>query len=274
MSAAGDVAEVVQLVRAVARAEIMPRFRHLAPGDVQAKSGPLDLVTAADEQAELRLTTGLGRLFPGCVVLGEEAASRDPSLLGTVADADLCFVVDPVDGTANFCAGLPLFGTMVAMVRRGAVVGAVIHDPVGDDTAVAAAGEGAWLETASGERADLHVATPVPLAAMAGSLSWKYMPEPLQFTVCRNLPRLGVAWDYRCAAHQYRMLAAGHCHFSIYHRLMPWDHAAGWLLHREAGGWSAQLDGTPYSPAQTAGGLICAPDEASWRVLRSALFED
>ena len=274
MSATGDLAEVVQLVRAVARAEIMPRFRHLAPGDVQAKTGPLDLVTAADEQAELRLTTGLGRLFPGCTVVGEEAASRDPALLEAVAAADLCFLVDPVDGTANFCAGLPLFGTMVAMVRRGAVVGAVIHDPVGDDTAMAAAGQGAWLETATGERTALRVAAPVPLDAMAGSLSWKYMPEPLQSQVCRNLPRLGAAWDYRCAAHQYRMLAAGHCHFSIYHRLMPWDHAAGWLLHREAGGWSARLDGTPYSPAEITGGLICAPDEASWRALRSALFED
>ena len=274
MNGAGELAEVVQLVRAVARAEIMPRFRHLAPGDVCAKTGPLDLVTAADEQAELRLTTGLGRLFPGCVVVGEEAASRDPALLGTVADAELCFVVDPVDGTANFCAGLPLFGTMVAAIRRGVAVGAVIHDPVGDDTAMAVAGQGAWLETAPGDRTALRVAVPVPLAAMAGSLSWKYMPEPLQSRVCRNLPRLGAAWDYRCAAHQYRMLAAGHCHFSIYHRLLPWDHAAGWLLHQEAGGWSARLDGTPYNPAETTGGLICAPDEASGQLLRSALFED
>ncbi len=273
MSAAWEWAEVVQLVRAVARAEVMPRFRNLGPGDVQAKTGPLDLVTAADEQAELRLATGLGRLFPGCVVVGEEAASRNPALLAAVADAELCFVVDPVDGTANFCAGLPLFGTMVAAGRRGAGVGAVIHDPGGDDTAWAAAGQGAWLERAAGERSALRVAAPVPLATMAGAVSWKYMPEPLQSLVCRNLPRLGAAWDYRCAAHQYRMLAAGHCHFSIYHRLLPWDHAAGWLLHREAGGWSARFDGTPYSPAQTTGGLICAPDEASWRALRSALFE-
>ena len=268
------VQEVVQLVRAVARTEIMPRFRKLAPGDVQAKSGPLDLVTIADEQAETRLTTGLGRLFPGCVVVGEEAASRDSGLLGTVAGAELCFVVDPIDGTANFCAGLPLFGTMVAVMCRGVVVGAVIHDPVGDDTAVAVTGQGAWLEAVSGERNTLRVAAPVPLAEMAGSVSWRYMPEPLRSAVCRNLPRLGAAWDYRCAAHQYRMLAAGHCHFVVYNRLLPWDHAAGWLLHREAGGFSARLDGSAYDPAQTTGGLICAPDEASWQTLRTALFED
>ena len=117
-----ELAEVVQLTRAVARAEIMPRFRALAPGDIQAKSGPLDLVTAADEAAELRLATGLTRLFPGCAVVGEEAATRDSSLMARIADADLCFVVDPLDGTANFCAGLPLFGVIVAMVRKGEVV--------------------------------------------------------------------------------------------------------------------------------------------------------
>lgn len=251
----------------------MPRFRNLAPGDVQAKSGPLDLVTTADEQAEKRLATGLERLFPGCAVVGEEAASRDNGLLATIADAELCFVVDPVDGTANFCAGLPLFGTMVAVLRRGVVITAVMHDPVGDDTAVAVAGQGAWLEDASGARNALRVAAPAPLAELAGSVSWRYMPEPQRSTVCRNLWRLGAAWDYRCAAHQYRMLAAGHCHYVVFHRLLPWDHAAGWLLHREAGGWSARLDGSAYDPAQATGGLICAPDEATWRTLRTALFE-
>lgn len=268
-----ELAEVVQLTRAVARAEIMPRFRALEPGDVRAKSGPLDLVTAADEAAEQRLSTGLGRLFPGCAVVGEEAATRDPGLLEVIGQAELCFLVDPLDGTANFCAGLPLFGTIVAVVRRGEVVGAVIHDPVGDDTACALRGEGAWLESASGTKVALTVAPPATAAAMAGSVSWRYMAEPQRSLVCRNLPKVAAAWDYRCAAHQYRMAAAGHCHFVVFQRLLPWDHAAGWLLHREAGGWSARLDGSEYSPASTMGGLICTPDRDSWAALRAALFE-
>ena len=60
----------------------------------------------------------LRRRFPGCVVVGEEAASADPSLLGVLGDAELAFVVDPVDGTANFAAGLALFGVMAAVFRR------------------------------------------------------------------------------------------------------------------------------------------------------------
>ena len=269
-----ELGDVVQLVREVAQAEIMPRFRRLAPSDVVAKTGPLDLVTIADEQAELRLHAGLAQRFPGCVVVGEEAASRDPGLLATIGDAGLCFIVDPIDGTANFCAGLPLFGVMVAAVCRGEVAAAVIHDPVGGDTALARRGQGAWMQAANGQRTRLRVAAPVPVAAMAGSVSWRFMPEPRRSQVCGRLPRVGAAWDYRCAAHQYRMLAAGHCHYLVFHRLLPWDHAAGWLLHQEAGGFSARLDGTGYSAARTDGGLICVPDEASWRALHEALFTE
>jgi len=60
----------------------------------------------------------------------------------------------------------------------------------------------------------------------------------------------------------------------VFNRLWPWDHAPGWLLHREAGGYAARFDGRPYSPTVTTGGLICAPDAASWQALRSALLED
>ena len=137
-----ELAEVVALVRATARAEIMPRFRKLGVSDVSAKSGPLDLVTVADEAAERMLARGLQRLFPGCDVVGEEGASRDPALLATIATAGRCFVLDPIDGTANFAAGLPLFGVIVAVVERGETVAAVIHDPVGDDTAKARRGRG------------------------------------------------------------------------------------------------------------------------------------
>jgi fructose-1,6-bisphosphatase/inositol monophosphatase family enzyme len=111
-----DVAldEVVQLLRAAARTEVMPRFRKLQPGMIRTKSGPTDFVTEADEAAEVMITNGLHRMFPGCLVIGEEACAADPDLLGRMAGAELAFVVDPIDGTANFCAGLPLFGVMAA----------------------------------------------------------------------------------------------------------------------------------------------------------------
>ncbi|MDT7953000.1 MAG: inositol monophosphatase [Acetobacteraceae bacterium] len=267
-----ELAELVSLVRAVGRAEVMPRFRALRPEDVQAKTGPLDLVTVADEAAEAQLTKALRARHPESSVVGEEATAKDPALLDRIAGAELCFILDPIDGTSNFAAGLPLFGMMLAVTRFGRTVAAVIHDPVGDDTAVALAGEGAWMERCDGGVDPLRVAAPAPVSAMSGALSWRFMPEPVKSRVCARLPRLAGAWDYRCAAHQYRLAAAGACQFLVYHRLMPWDHAAGELLFREAGGHVARLDGSPYSPASTQGGLIAAPDQASWTALRDALF--
>ena len=267
-----DLSDLAALLREAARAEAWPRFRNLLDGEIRTKSGPLDLVTEADEAAERVIAAGLRRRFPGCGVVGEEAASADPSLLGALAGADLAFVVDPIDGTANYAAGLPLFGCMAAAIVAGEIVAAAIYDPMGDDTALALRGEGAWMEAADGKRQELRVAAPAKVADMTGCVGWRYLPQPQRASVCANLHKVAASWDFRCAAHQYRLAAAGQCHFLTFYRLMPWDHAPGWLLHREAGGYSARFDGSPYSPASTGGGLICTPDEASFHALHDVLF--
>lgn len=268
------VTDIAQLLREAAQREIMPRFRRLAEGAVRIKTGPTDLVTDADEAAERHIAAGLQAMLPGCVVVGEEATAAEPALLDRLADAELAFVVDPVDGTANFAAGVPLFGTMAAAFQRGEVIAAWIHDPVSDDTAVALRGEGAWNEAADGTRTGaLRVAEPVPVGRMVAGVSWTYLPEPLRSRVVTRLPGLGSTFHFRCAAHEYLLLASGHIHATFYNRLMPWDHAPGWLLHREAGGHSAQFDGSPYDAARVrVGGLICAPDRDSWQELRDSLL--
>jgi len=266
--------ELMLLLRTAARKEVMPRFQRLEAGDIRAKTGPLDIVTEADEQAERVIAAGLHHLFPGCVVVGEEAAASNPSLLGRLEAAELAFVVDPVDGTQNFAAGLPLFGVMAAAIVRGETVAAAIYDPISDDSAVALRGQGAWVETASGKRRDLHVAAPTDVAKMTGIAGWRYLPRESRLIVARNLTKVAAAFDLRCAAHQYRMLAAGNCHFVLANKLMPWDHAPGVLLHQEAGGFAARFDGSPYLPTRTVGGLICTPDFASYIALKEALFTE
>ncbi len=270
---ARDAADLAAILREAALAEIMPRFRRLAAGGIRTKSGPLDLVTEADEAAERRITAALARRFAGTLILGEEAAAADPALLGRLAEAERAIVLDPLDGTFNFAHGIPLFAVMAALLVRGEVVMSAIHDPLGDDTALALRGEGAWVERPDGATSDLRVAEPAAPAAMSGIASWQFLPETLKARVLANLPRVAATWSYRCAAHEYRLAAAGGCHFLMYHRLLPWDHAPGWLLHREAGGDGAHFDGTPYLPAHVGSGLLCAPDRASREALRAALLE-
>ncbi|HUW79773.1 MAG TPA: inositol monophosphatase family protein [Acidocella sp.] len=267
-----EITAVIALLRDVAAVEIMPRFRRLGAGDVRTKSGPLDPVTVADEAAERALDAGLRALFPGDDVLGEEAVSADMSLLQRLRAPGRVWIIDPIDGTANYAAELPLFGVMAALVEDDKILAGFIHDPVGDDTAVAIAGGGAWMVGQDGTRRRLRVAKPVPVNQMVGSISWRYMEEPLRSQVLHRLDLLASVTDYRCAAHQYRMLAAGHCHAQMFRKLMPWDHAAGFLLHQEAGGYARHFDGSEYVPSTVEGGLLLTPDAASWEELAAAIL--
>jgi fructose-1,6-bisphosphatase/inositol monophosphatase family enzyme len=268
-----DVARIMDIVAEAARVEIMPRFKALVDGHVRQKSSIFDPVTEADEAAERFIGAELRASFPGALIVGEEATSADPSLLDRLGDAPLAFVVDPIDGTRNFVAGLPLFGVMAAAIVRGEIVAGVIHDPVCQDTIHAVKGQGAWFCREGHAAKRLQVAAPAPLARMEGIVGTHFLPEPMRTTVLKNLPRLGSATWLRCSAHEYRMAAAGFCHILFFNKLMPWDHAPGWLLHQEAGGYSAHFDGKPYKPTHTVGGLICAPDQATWQLVRDGLLE-
>jgi fructose-1,6-bisphosphatase/inositol monophosphatase family enzyme len=263
---------LVDILADASRCEIMPRFRQLGDGAIRAKTGPLDLVTDADEAAERLISARLRAAFPGCLVVGEEAASADASVLDGLMQADLAFVVDPVDGTSNFAWGLPLFACMAAVLMRGEVVGSAILDPVGRDCAVALRGEGAWMQSEDGKRRDLRIAPPVPLVQMSGGASWRFLPDGQGARVAANLPKVAASFTYRCAGHEYRLLASGACHYLFYGRLYPWDHAPGWLLHHEAGGYAAHFDGSEYRADNIRGGLICTPDRASYEALREALL--
>jgi fructose-1,6-bisphosphatase/inositol monophosphatase family enzyme len=262
------------ILREAGTHEIMPRFRRLADGDIRKKTSATDLVTEADEAAERMIGTALMRAFPGCLMVGEEAVSADPSLLEAMRGAELAIVVDPIDGTLNYASGAPLFCTMAAVIIRGEAAGAVIHDPVTGSSHMALAGGGAWCEEADGRRFSLNAAAAKPLHEMSGMASWRYFPEPYRSTISSHYPMVSEAASLRCCGHEYRLLASGACDFVVHGQLMPWDHAPGLLIHAEAGGYAAQLDGLPYEPATRRLGIIAAPDRASWEALREALIDD
>jgi fructose-1,6-bisphosphatase/inositol monophosphatase family enzyme len=267
-----ETRRVAALLAEAADAEIMPRFRNLAADAVRSKTSALDLVTDADEAAERYIGERLARAYPGAVLVGEEACSRNPALLNVWIDAELAFLIDPIDGTRNYVAGLPLFGVMVAIVSRGEIMAGVIYDPICRDSAMAVRGEGAWLENEHGAQTPLRVAPPVPVEDMSGLIATQHLDEPLRSAVHAHTLGLASATIFNCSAHEYRMLASGHAHVLLYGRLMPWDHAAGWLLHHEAGGYCAHFDGSPYKPTHRNGGLLYAPDAGSWKAARRLLL--
>ncbi|MBX4861069.1 inositol monophosphatase [Rhizobium sophorae] len=263
-----DILFLGDCVREAARAEIMPRFRNLGAADVSEKTSAIDLVTQADVLAEHRITAALSERFPKALVVGEEAYDADRSVVPALADAELAFVIDPVDGTFNFAAGLPVFGTMLAVTIKGETVAGIIHDPVLGDTVMATKGAGAFLTRRDGQSTKLKVAEPASLNQMVGGLSWSHMDEPDRARICANMAKIRMTFAFNCSAYEYWMVASGKMHFIGHAKLMPWDHLAGVLAHQEAGGHTAKFDGTPYRPGETTGGIISAPDPESWQLIR------
>src|SRR5690606_18302657 len=91
-----DTRRIAAILADAAQVEVMPRFRRLTADAVHTKSSPRDLVTDADEAAERFITSKLSKLYPGAIMVGEEAAARNPALLNMLVDADLAFLIDPI----------------------------------------------------------------------------------------------------------------------------------------------------------------------------------
>lgn len=264
--------ELATILRDAARAEALPRFRRLDASMVHTKTSAIDLVTEADVATEEAIKAALARVMPEALFVGEESVAADPALLGRLADADFAVVVDPIDGTANYAAGLPLFATMAAVVSKGETIAGIIYDPMGDDWMMAEKGAGAWLRRPNGEAVRMQVAAPLPLAEMVGCVSVSYLPADRRAEVLGNLDKVRVVSNFRCAGHEYRTLVSGHAQFGCWNKLMPWDHLGGTLMSQEAGAYAARLDGQPYLPSHVDGGLLVAVDKDSWDALRRNVF--
>ena len=104
-------------MRETAAAELLPRFRTLAKEDIRMKR-PGDVVTVADVASEQRLAVGLAEILPGVPVVGEEAVEKDAGLVDLIGrPGESCWIVDPLDGTANFAAGSDRFAMIVCLVH-------------------------------------------------------------------------------------------------------------------------------------------------------------
>jgi fructose-1,6-bisphosphatase/inositol monophosphatase family enzyme len=263
-----------KLLADAALAEIMPRFRRLDSAEIKQKTSAADLVTEADVNAERLITSRLAERYPSALIVGEEAHELDQSRLPRLAGAPLAFVIDPVDGTDNIASGLPLFGVMLAVVVDGETVAGIIHDPVGKDELIGIRGGGSFIRAADGSTRQVRVAAPVPMSEMTGAVSWLFLKDPERSLVARNQAKCLSQIGYRCAAHEYRLITRGHAHFALFNKVMPWDHLAGLLIHQEAGGYGARLDGSAYLPGHVDGGLMIAPDRASWAELRRELWAE
>ncbi len=189
-----------------------------------------DYVTAVDLASEHAIRTLLAERTPDLPVVGEEGGGDE---------AESYWLVDPLDGTANFVHGLPIVGVSVAAIRDGRPVAGAVHAPFLGDSWFGAAGRGASHVGADGVRRPIHVADrPVEGAIVGTGFPFRRrenVPRYLEaFARCyerfEDLRRPGaaaldLAWTASGAYDGFFELGLG-----------PWDVAAGVVLITEAGG--------------------------------------
>ena len=265
------VAQVAEIIREVAAAEVLPRFGNLAEGEILEKT-PGDLVTIADRAAERELAARLTALLPGSRVVGEEAVFADPSVLDALDGPDPVWIIDPIDGTENYANANARFSMLVALAGEGELLAGWIYVPCFGRMAHAVRGGGAYLNGRP-----LRVAAPPDPAA--GLLDLEVSTSRPRFwtehsrQAISTLSTHGVSFFYSDGAGlDYLAMASGRrgCALMVWENV--WDHAAGLLVHAEAGGTAITADGSPF---RLAGGntlpFAVAQDAATAKALIAAL---
>ena len=264
-----EIADIcVEIVRKAAMKEIVPHYRRLRKEAIHTKSSEYDLVTDADRRAEEFIRNEIEREFPTARFVGEEAVAGDPSLLDGISESDVAFIVDPIDGTWNFVNGLPIFGVMLAVVQNGTTQFGLIYDPLADDWIFAIRNHGAYWITSDRQKRPLKVLHPESFSRATGCIPFLMFNRTIRSDVISECCVFDQVLSLRCSAYEYRLLAQGGISFLLTPHPNPWDHAAGQLIHAEAGGFSAFIDGTPYSPGAEPRYLLVASSKQSWVAIR------
>ncbi|GHE70266.1 inositol monophosphatase [Streptomyces longispororuber] len=212
----------------------------------RTKSSPADLVTDHDRRSEECVVELLRTYRPDDGILGEEGGER-PGRSG------VRWVVDPLDGTANFVAGYPAFAVSLAAERAGVVTVGVVHDPCRGETFAAIRGRGATCDgrALAASRVD-RLAQALISTGFSSDAEVRDRQAACAARVVRRVRDLRSSGS---AALDLCWVAAGRLDGYYEADLRPWDRAAGVLIAQEAGAWVGGAAGPP-DDALT---LACAP---------------
>lgn len=254
-------------------AEIMPaieRIGHeiwLKAGDLQAlqatEKAAGDVVTQVDAWAEEALKQVLLAALPGSQFLGEETGGQ--------LSAAPTWIVDPIDGTANFARGYPQWSVAVALAIDSQPVLGLVYDPCRKEMFDAIQGQGAWLRSARGVQR-LHCAQGEDLLKATVSTVFpkphsKWM-QPYLSELARVLLNVGQLRRSGSMALELAYVAAGRADAFWERGMSAWDIAAAWVLLQESGAELVAMDGLPVLDSQ----FLAAGSPAMLPQLRSLLI--
>ena len=232
-----EILDLALALSAEAGRFIMPRWKKIA---VDHKSDGSE-VTEADRGAEQLLRERIAQRYPDHDIWGEEYGGKEQR------DAEHLWLIDPIDGTASFAIGLPLFGTLIGYVRRGAACVGVVGAHALQETVYAAAGQGCWYQRGAEPKRlrTSGVTDPAQAFVLSTSLEHTDMDPRAPSPALRLSPLYRQArrfrWSGDCV--NYALLCQGSVDVAIDSRMQPWDIAAAAVCVREAGGILTSFDG-------------------------------
>lgn len=244
-----DFAAFVAELASVSGDTIRPFFRSALGIENKSLSGGFDPVTAADRAAETAMRALIKKTFPEHGILGEELGAER-------ADAEYVWILDPIDGTKSFICGLPAWGTLIALTRRGEPIYGMMHQPFTREE-FSGDGKAARYRGPAGDRA-LRTR---PCAALADAVMLTTSPllmgesDGRAFGRVEDKVRLS---RYGGDCYAYCMLAAGHVDLVIETELKPYDVLPLIPIIEGAGGLITTWDnGRPHD----GGRIIAAGDK-------------
>lgn len=194
------------------------------------------LVSEADEAIEKLLEQRIVARYPGHGIIGEESTRR-------AGDGEFIWAVDPLDGTASFLAGLPLWSVSIGLLREGRPYAGVVYVPILGDSYWADGAGGAYLNGRP-----MHVASPHPW----DDEDWLATPSTIHRRYSIDFP--GKVRTAGSTAAGLAYVARGSAVGALLSRALIWDIAAGLALLEAAGGCLVGLSGAPIDTASMIGG--------------------
>ena len=246
-----SLTEVVTLLHRAASEEITPRFQRV-PSELKADG---TWVTAADRAMQARVQRELADRWPHIAFLGEEMPATEHQSLMRHTQTGL-WVLDPLDGTSNFAAGVPIFGPSLALVRNARIELGIVIDVPRNEIFSAARGHGAWLNNVPLSMAK----TTLPMAKTIACVDFKRLPVPLA-TRLATTPPYASQRSIGSVALDWCWVAAGRFHLYLHGSQGLWDYCAGHLILSEAGGYSTTLEGEAvFDGTLNKRSAVCAGD--------------
>ncbi|MCJ8319179.1 MAG: inositol-1-monophosphatase [Colwellia sp.] len=217
----------VRAARAAGK-EIVRAFEQLDKVEVELK-GTNDIVTNVDKDAEYIIVETIRKSYPKHTIIGEECGLLQGE------DNDFQWIIDPIDGTANFIKGIPHFAVSIALKVKGKLDQAVIYDPIRGEVFSASRGKGAQL---NGFRIRVNKAKELNSTILATGFPYRNKQHINAYMdMFKSL--LIKTTDMRRAgspALDLAYVAAGRVDGFFEIGLKPWNTAAGELLIIESGG--------------------------------------